>query len=118
VETGKTGSAESADNAALIFDAWARYYGILTGRKGGYRRKLKVYRTVASVMAPNTTYQVVDGVSLDEFTPVMEGQVLLQNPNGDKVVAPCSGQVIWGPSDRTLTDVDVASEIWYIVQAA
>ncbi len=117
VECGQTRSEQAPLNALSIFRNWAAFLGILAEQPSEPTKK-KVYRVVDSVMAPNDKFAVTDADFLIEHAEVKKGDMLLADNEGDQISAPCDGQLIWCPCEQVLTKGDVASEIWFIVQAA
>lgn len=112
VEVGQTGSPLAQQTAVSAFEGWGGAIGVLKKEQMRYPRR---YVAVASVMAPDTSYRVADSRFLAEFAPVNKGEVLLRNDKGDTITSPQTGCLVWGPEGEELTDVDVASEIWYIL---
>ena len=69
-------------------------------------------------MAPDASYKVADAAYLSEHAVVKKGDVLLQNASGAQVTANFDGELIWSPGELTLSESDVASEVWFVVQKA
>jgi hypothetical protein len=111
VEVGQTGTEEAEEVAVTMFVHWCNAIGISRTFK-----PFEMYQAVGSVMAPDISYFVVDKRLLEDHAVVKEGDVLLRNAAGDTVVAPCDGELVWGPSNTFLTPTNVASEIFFIVK--
>ncbi len=114
IEVGQTGSATAAANAILLFIAWGRFVGIV--------KPMKTYCAVGSVMAlneegkPDKSFKVVNESLLKDLTPVEQGEVLLQTPDGRQVKSPCKGKLTWGPDSTELSDTDVTSEVFWVLE--
>lgn len=116
IEVGQTGTSEAPEVGINVFKAWAKAICILEGPTTTPITAKPTFRMVNSVMAPDTSYQVADKRFLEDQCPINAGEILLRNPDGQVVTAPCSGFGFWGPGELQLTESDVASEVWFIAE--
>lgn len=115
IEVGQTGTPEAQSTGTSLFMQWATAIGLIKGSAAAAERK-PTYKMVNSVMAPDTSYVVADKRFLEDKCPISVGEILLRNPAGNVITAPCSGYGFWGPEKLQLSDTDVTSEIWFIAE--
>ncbi len=116
VELGQTDSDAALELAPQVLEIFLKYIGVLAGINDLSSVPKPTLKAAWSVMAPSTDWKVADSRLLNDKEPVAKGDVLLVK--GDQqITAPDDGFLLWGPSETTLTDSDVASEIWFAAKA-